>query len=119
MLQLFIDHDFNHKILRGLMRRIPKLDFVTAEQIGRKTASDQSHLVWALENERVVITHDTNTFTKFAYQRLKNGEDIFGVLAVPQDMPIGDVINELEIIILCSDKNEFVNRVRFLPFGLT
>lgn len=118
MLRLFFDHDFNHHILRGLLQRIPDLDFVTPLQLGNITESDANHLVWALKNHRVVVSHDVNTMTDAAYQKLKNGELIYGLIIVPQDMPIGDAISELEIIILCSEENEFKNFVKFLPFGL-
>ena len=118
MLRLFFDHDFNHRILRGLIQKIPELDFITPNQLGNITESDENHLVWALENRRVVISHDVNTMTEAANQRLKGGESIFGLILVPQEMPIGDAINELEIIIRCSEENEFENNVKYLPFGL-
>ncbi len=119
MLRLFFDHDFNHKIRRGLKERIAELDFVTPHQLGNITESDENHLVRALKNRRLVISHDVNTMTDAANKRLKNGESIFGLILVPQDLPIGDAITELEIIINCSDEDEFKNRVNFLPIGLT
>lgn len=119
MLKIFFDHDFNHKILRGLQQRILELDFVTPIQLGNITESDENHLIWALENQRVVISHDVNTMTDAANQRLKNGESIFGLILVPQELPIGDAITELEIIIKCSEEAEFEDLVLFLPIGLT
>jgi hypothetical protein len=61
MLRLFFDHDFNHKILRGLIERIPDLDFVTPIQLGNITETDENHLIWDFENKRVFISHDANT----------------------------------------------------------
>jgi hypothetical protein len=108
----------NHDILRGLLKRIPDLDFVTPSQLGNITESDANHLVWALENRRVVVSHDVNTMSDAANRKLKNGEPIFGLILVPQSMAVGDAVNELEIIILCSDENEFENLIKYLPFGL-
>jgi hypothetical protein len=119
MLRLFFDHDFNHKILRGLEQRIPDLDFVNPNILENITETDENHLIWALENRRVVISHDVNTMTDAANRRLKNGEPIYGLILVPQEMPIGDAIAELEIIINCSQEAEFENLVLFLPLGLT
>lgn len=34
MLRLLIDQDFDHDILRGLIRRVPDLEAVTALEIG-------------------------------------------------------------------------------------
>lgn len=119
MLRLFFDHDFNHRILRGLIQRIPELDYITPGQLKNIAESDENHLVWALENQRVVISHDVNTMTEAANQRLRNGKPIFGLILTPQEMPIGDAVAELEIITLCSEEDDFVNLVKYLPFGLT
>jgi hypothetical protein len=56
--------------------------------------------------------------TSAANERLKNGETVFGLIIVPQVMPISLAIDELEIIILCSVENDFINQIKFLPFGL-
>lgn len=34
MLKILIDQDFDHDILRGLIRRLPKVDFVTDFDVG-------------------------------------------------------------------------------------
>lgn len=115
MIRLFIDQDFNHKILRGLRRRIADLDYITAEQIGKGGESDENHLKWALENSRVIFSHDVNTFSDAANQKLRDNERIFGLILVPQNMPIGDAISQLEIIISCSDETDFINCIQYLP----
>lgn len=119
MLKIFFDHDFNHKILRGLEQRIAELDYLTPNHLGNIIESDENHLIWALENGRVVVSHDVNTMTEAANERLKNGRTIFGLILVPQEMPIGEAITELEIIINCSEAEDFENLVLFLPLGLT
>ncbi len=45
MLRLFFDQDFNHKILRGLIQRIPNLDFITPIHLGNINESDENHLL--------------------------------------------------------------------------
>ena len=47
MLRLLIDQDLDHDILRGLIRRVPDLEAVTALEIGMSEASDPELLVWA------------------------------------------------------------------------
>lgn len=115
MLRLFFDHDFNHRILRGLTQKIPDLDFVTPTILGNIDESDENHLAWAWKNKRVVVTHDVNTMTDAANQRFENGESISGLIIVPQTMPIGDAISDLEIIIICDTIEEFENRIRYIP----
>ena len=33
-------------------------------------------LEWCVANERILLTHDVNTMTKFAYERLIAGEQV-------------------------------------------
>jgi hypothetical protein len=40
MLRLLIDHDLDQDIVRGLLRRVPDLDSVTAYEIGMSDAPD-------------------------------------------------------------------------------
>lgn len=95
------------------------MDFVTALELGVEAGQDAEHLVRALQDRRVILTHDASTFTDAANQRLKNGEEMFGLIVVPQTMPIGQAIDELEIIVLCSKENEYENRPpEHLPLGL-
>lgn len=102
MLRLLFDHDFNHDILRGLKRRIPELNYLTPEMLGNIREKDANHLIWAANENRVIITHDVNTFVDAANERLRRGEKMFGLITVPQTMPIGDAIIELEIIEACA-----------------
>ena len=118
MLRLFFDHDFNHRILRALVKRIPDLDYVTTQQLKIGEEEDSSNLQRAAEENRIIISHDVNTMTEFAKQRIRQGEKMSGLIIVPQTMPIGQAIDELEMIILCSFEDEFENFIRYLPFGL-
>ncbi len=118
MLKLFFDQNFNHRILRGIRRRIPDLDFVTTQILNKEKEVDPKLLKIALKENRVIVTHDKKTFPKYAYAEVMKGESISGVLIVPKDLGIGTATDELVIIIICSEENEFENRVEYLPFGL-
>ncbi len=118
MLKILFDQNFNHRILRGLTERISNLDFVTTQSLDRENEKDPELLELASEMKRVIVTHDFETFPAFAFQKMSKGENVFGVLWIPADMSIGDAINELEIVITCSEENEYENRVEYLPLGL-
>ena len=34
------------------------IDAITVHEAGRRSASDVDHIAWALDNERVIVTHD-------------------------------------------------------------
>jgi hypothetical protein len=115
MLRLLIDQNFDHDILRGLERRIPRLDYVTTGEIGMSRSPDPELLRWAAIAGRVILTHDQSTMPDHIAELLSNGGTIAGVIIVPRGLPIGQAINELEIVISCSDEDEYQDRYFFLP----
>jgi predicted nuclease of predicted toxin-antitoxin system len=64
MLRLAADENFNGDIVRGLLRRNPKLDIVRVQDVGLSGADDPSVLQWAADQGRVVVTHDISTLAK-------------------------------------------------------
>jgi hypothetical protein len=56
MLRLLIDQDLDHDILRGLIRRIPRLEVVTAFEIGMSKATDSQLLTRAAQDGRIIVT---------------------------------------------------------------
>jgi Domain of unknown function (DUF5615) len=116
MLRLLIDQDVDHDILRGLIRRIPLLDAVTAFEIGMMKATDPQLLTWAAQEGRIVVTHDRKTMPKHAADLVGVGKNIAGVFVVPRSLPLGQAIEDLELMITCSANDEWVNIIRYLPF---
>jgi hypothetical protein len=114
-MRLLFDENFNHRIVRGLRLELPNLEFEIAQNCGLKGKADPQVLDWASENDFVLVTHDLKTIPKFAYQRVAEEKTLVGVIAVPDDLPIGQAIDELAITIQCSLPNELENRVLHLP----
>lgn len=115
MLCLLIDQDLDHDILRGLIRRIPQLDAVTALEIGMGKATDPELLTRAAHEGRIIVTHDRKTMPTHAAALMSEGENIAGLFVVPRSMPLHQVIADLELMITCSENNEWVNVIRYLP----
>lgn len=106
MLKVLIDHDFNHRILRALVRRIPHLDAVTAHQARLSDRPDTDLIEWAAGSGRVIVTHDRKTMPAHAVLQMKSGRKISGIIVAAQNLPLLDVIRDLEIIVTCSDEVE-------------
>lgn len=51
----------------------------------------------------------------FAYNRVAKNLEMPGVIAVPQDLAIGESIDEILLLIECSDENEWKNQAVFIP----
>lgn len=115
MLRLLVDQDFDQDLLRGLLRRVPDLDAVTAYEVGMSNAPDPELLAWAAEAGRVLITHDRRTMPAHSARRLAAGDEIAGVIVVSRRIPISAAIDELEIAVMCSEPEEWRNLVRHIP----
>ena len=115
LVPLLIDENFNHRILRGLRRRFPTLDYLLVQDTEVFQQDDPEVLDWAVTHNRVVITHDVNTMTKYAYARLDAGQPLSGMVIIPKELAIGSAIEELAMLLTCSHPEEFPNRVIHLP----
>ena len=54
MLRFAADENFNGDIVRGLLRRNPKLDIVRVQDVGLSGADDPSVLQWAADQGRII-----------------------------------------------------------------
>ena len=116
MLQFAADENFNGDIVRGLLRRNPNLDIVRVQDVGLSGADDPSVLEWAANQGRIVITHDISTLAKHAFDRVAAGQPMPGVFEVRSVAAIGQAIDDLILVAVCSLEGEWEGQVRFLPF---
>ena len=115
MLRLLIDHNVDYDILRGLFHRLPQLDAVTAFEIGMSKATDAELLNWAALAGRVLVTHDLQTMPGHATDLMAKGKTIAGHNVALTSLPLHQVIEDLEVMIACSENDEWANVVRYLP----
>jgi predicted nuclease of predicted toxin-antitoxin system len=113
--RLAADHNFDARIVAGLLRQKPGLDLVSLRDVGLAAAPDSSVLEWAASEGRVVLTHDRATLLGFAYERVTRGEPMSGVIAVGEQYPIGPAIDELRLLLACTLEEEWAGRVFFIP----
>lgn len=65
--------------------------------------------------QRVLVTHDLKTMPRYAYERVVAGEPMPGVTALPDDLPIGQAIEQLHVVVECLEEHELENQVLSLP----
>ncbi len=109
------DENFNRPILRGLLRRRPRLDVVTLQDSGLTGADDPFVLAWAATEGQVLLTHDGQTMRPFAYQRIAAGLPVAGVVVVAWDLSVGRAIEELLMLIGATLDTEWADQVHHLP----
>lgn len=115
MLRVLLDQNFDHRILYGLLRRIPELDYLTAHEAGWGELKDPDLLIRAANEQRILFTHDLRTMPGHIADVIASGHDVAGVFIVPRNLPFDQAINELEIIVTCSAESELINTYRILP----
>jgi hypothetical protein len=114
MLQLVADENFNN-IVRGLLRRKADLDIVRIQDVGLSGVDDPTILEWAAQQDRVLLTHDVSTITKYAYERLETGQVMPGIFEVRRTAPIGQVIEDILLLVECSLEREWEGQIIYLP----
>jgi predicted nuclease of predicted toxin-antitoxin system len=116
MLRLLADENFDHDLVRGVLRRRAELDLVRVQGVGLSQTSDPDVLAWAAREQRVLLTHDVNTMPHFAIERVRRGEPMTGVFIVHQEgAAFSTIINDLLLLDECSDTSEWSDQIQYLP----
>ncbi len=117
MLFLIADENFNNTIVRGLLRIKPNLDIVRVQDVGLFSADDPTVLEWAASEDRILLTHDVATITKYAYDRIEAGKYMPGVIEVNRKVPLGIAIEEILFIAESCDSGELEGQILYLPLN--
>lgn len=115
MIRLLTDENVNHRILRGVHLRLPKLDYVMVRNVGLGGFPDVVLLKWAAKEQRIILTQDIKTLVPDAKRLVAQGEPMAGVIAVRKPVAIGHVINDRELLLECYSESEMRNRIEYLP----
>jgi hypothetical protein len=113
-IQFLADENLRRAIVLGLRRREPSANFMQAYEAGAVGKDDPTVLQIAAELNRILVSHDVRTlpqhFGKFIARHTSPG-----VILIPQKLPLSITIEQLELIWLASETEEWVNQFRFLP----
>jgi Domain of unknown function (DUF5615) len=105
--------DSNHKIVVGLHRREPSVDFLSAQE-GVIGVSDPEVLRVSANSGRILISHDRKTMPAH-FVRFRDTQSSPGLILVSQDLDIGAAIDDLLLIWLATDADEWVGKLGFVP----
>ncbi len=117
-----IDADLPRALFHGLVRQLPDLDVRRVQQVGLSSAADPEILAFGSLEGRITISRDKSTMFAFAAERVKYSEPMPGLLLVRpnfarrQGCGLGEVIDELVLIADCSDAEEWMGVIQFIPF---
>jgi hypothetical protein len=110
---LYFDVHVPYAITLGL--RLRGVDVLTSQEDGTRELDDDLLLNRATELGRVLFSQDKDLLRE-AEKRRQSGISFGGVIYAPQlGVAIGQCIDDLELIAQCSDPDEWLDRVDYLP----
>lgn len=98
------------------MRRTTALRIVRVQEAGSTSATDEVVFDYAIQQQVLLLTHDSNTIRGLYYARLLKGVAVPGLFLVENAKAIGKVIDSLELIVSGSRQDEWLGTIRYLPF---
>ena len=109
----YMDVHVHRAITNGL--RLRGVDVLTAQEDGRRTASDTRLLDRATELQRVLFSQDEDLLAE-AKQRQVEESGFAGVVYAHQlKVTIGRCVQDLELIAKAGEAKELADRVEYLP----
>jgi hypothetical protein len=108
------DADLNQKIVLGLRRREPAVDFQDAHAGGVIGIPDPEVLHRTATLDRILISHDRKTMPMH-FRRFLNYSSSPGLIIVPQDLDIGTAIDDLLLIWATTEAAEWRDKLGYLP----
>lgn len=108
------DADLNQIVVAATARREPGVDFRTALAAGLANLNDQEVLAAAAREGRLLVSHDQRTMPRHFAQFIAS-QTSPGLLVVPQHLSVGAVVEDLLLVWLATEAEEWLNRICFLP----
>jgi hypothetical protein len=108
------DADLNEILVKAMLRREPGIDIQTARAAGLAGLSDKDVLAVAARSGRLLLTHDRKTMPRH-FAEFIAAQASAGVLIVPQKLPISQTVEELILVWVASEAEEWINRIYSLP----
>ena len=108
------DANFDLVIVAAAKRREPAFDFQTAQEAGLTGLKDPEVLAIAAREERVLLTHDVRTMPEH-FAAFIGEHTSAGVLLVPQSLLRRQVVEDLLLIWVAMEAEEWINRIMSFP----
>jgi hypothetical protein len=114
-MRLLADENFDNRIVRGLRRVDSSIAIVRVQDTPLYQQNDPKLLEWAAQNGFVLLTHDLKTIPKYAFERVQQNQPMPGIIAVKQDADVGEVIEDLLLLIGAGTSDDLEGQVVYLP----
>lgn len=98
----------------GVRRREPSVSFIEAFEVGSNGKDDLTVLEIAARERRILVSHDLRTMPGH-FRTFITRQESPGLVLVPQKAALGRVIDDLVLLWLASEENDWINQICYLP----
>lgn len=111
-MRLYLDESVS--VALAVVLRQHGVDCLTARDAGNLGADDESQLLFAAQQNRAILTHDTRDFLRLASKWVTAGRSHAGILLVHQvALPV--LLLRFRAFLIRYQQTEFINQVFWLP----
>ena len=90
------------------------IDVISVNEAGKRESDDEEILRFAKENNRVIITRDSD-FVKLH----RKGVEHAGIVFIPKFLAVGKIIGEIEKVSMLYESEYIRNTIIFIPLKST
>jgi hypothetical protein len=112
LIRLYIDEDVHESVASALRRR--GYDIVSVREADRRGFSDTEQLAYAVEQGRALFSFNASDYIALHLEYLTRGQEHAGVI-VSKQIPIGETVRRLLILLDRVSADEIRNQLRWLP----
>lgn len=109
--KLFLDEDI-HAVLGSILRK-RGFDAKHAQELERKGKSDVEQLSYSVEQKRCLISFNVKDYVQLHNQYVNTGLEHWGII-VSKQIPIGETLSRLLIVLGHASQTSLKNRLLFL-----
>ncbi len=113
-IRFLADADFNHDVIKGVLRREPGIDIRTGISGELRSLSDTQVLALAASEGRILVSHDRKTMPRAFGEFVKSASSP-GVFIISQKIDRLAAIEALVLVWTASEPKEWINRICALP----
>lgn len=116
-IRYLIDENLEPLYKTQLLLKQPELVVYAVGEPGAppKGTKDPDILYWCEANKSVLITNNRKSMPDHLTEHLAQGRHIPGIITLNPDMSIGATIDELVLIAIAANPDDFQDRIAFLP----
>ncbi len=108
------DENLRQAIVLGVRRREPSISFVGAPEAGTAGKDDLTVLRVAAGEGRILVSHDLRTIPRH-FRQFTTRQSSLGVFLISQNLALNTAIEELILVWVASEAEEWENQIRYLP----